>query len=178
MKKILFVLVLIMAVLVFNAQTTKTTSTKEKPLRTVVMVSDLKKTIPDNNAKDYVGYTIAPIKEIARELSEEYGRLNLFALSEREDLKDKWDVLISVAIPSEKKNELINKVITKFRTKLQPSELIKISRFVYLEPNHAVVQNINYFTQVENSDIEIRNGTINNVRIGHAIVISSYHNPN
>jgi hypothetical protein len=178
MKKVLFVLALIMAVLVFNAQTTKTTGTKEKPLSAAVMVSDLQKTNPDNIAKDYVGYTIAPIKEIAKELSEEYGRLNLFALSEREDLKDKWDVLISVSIPSEKKKELINKVRTKFRTKLQPSELIQISRFVFLEPNHAFVQNINYFTQVENSDIEIRNGTINNVRIAHAIVISSYHKPN
>jgi hypothetical protein len=178
MKKVLIVIVLFMAVLAVNAQATKTTDTKEKGIRTPVMVADLQKPITDNIAKDYVGYTIAPIKEIARELSEEYGRLNLFALSEREDLKDKWDVLISVSIPSEKKKELINKVITKFRTKLQPSELIQISRFVFLEPNHAFVQNINYFTQVENSDIEIRNGTINNIRIGHAIVISSYHNPN
>jgi hypothetical protein len=58
MKKVLFVLVLIMAVLVANAQTTKTTVTKEKPLRTVVLVADLQKAITDNIAKDYVGYTI------------------------------------------------------------------------------------------------------------------------
>jgi hypothetical protein len=167
-----------MVVLFVNSQSTKTIVTKEKPLRTAGRVADLKKTLPENIAKDYVGYTIAPIKEIAKELTEEYGRLNLFALYEREDLKDKWDVLISVSIPKEKKNELINKVITKFRTKLQPSDLVQISRFVFLEPNHTLVQNINFFTQTENSDIEIRNGTINNVRIGHAIVISSYHNPN
>jgi ABC-type arginine transport system ATPase subunit len=58
MKKVLFVLVLIMAVLVVNGQTTKTTVTKEKPLRTAVMVADLQKTITDSIAKDYVGYTI------------------------------------------------------------------------------------------------------------------------
>jgi hypothetical protein len=58
MKKVLFVLVLIMAVLVVNGQTTKTTVTKEKTLRTAVMVADLQKTITDSIAKDYAGYTI------------------------------------------------------------------------------------------------------------------------
>ena len=58
MKKVAFVLVLNLAVLVVSAQTTKTTVTKEKPLRAAVMVADLQKAITDNIAKDYVGYTI------------------------------------------------------------------------------------------------------------------------
>jgi hypothetical protein len=58
MKKVLIVLVLIMAVMVVNAQATKTTVAKEKPIRTAVMVADLQKTITDTIAKDYVGYTI------------------------------------------------------------------------------------------------------------------------
>ena len=58
MKKVLFVLVLIMAVLAVNAQATKTTATKEMPVRTTVLVADLQKTITDNIAKDYVGYTM------------------------------------------------------------------------------------------------------------------------
>jgi hypothetical protein len=62
MKKVLVVLVLLMAVLVVNAQTTTTPVAKEKPLRAVVLVADLQKPITDNIAKDYVGYTI---KEVA-----------------------------------------------------------------------------------------------------------------
>jgi hypothetical protein len=58
MKKVLLVLVLIMAVLAVNAQATTPTVTKEKPVRAAVMVADLQKTITDNIAKDYVGYTI------------------------------------------------------------------------------------------------------------------------
>ena len=58
MKKVLLGLVLIMAVLVVNAQATKTNVTQEKPIRTAVLVADLQKTITDNIAKDYVGYTI------------------------------------------------------------------------------------------------------------------------
>ena len=62
MKKVFIVIVLIMAVLVVNAQATKTTVTKEKSVRTAIMVADLQKPITDNIAKDYVGYTI---KEVA-----------------------------------------------------------------------------------------------------------------
>jgi hypothetical protein len=57
MKKVLLVLVLIVAVLAVNAQTV-TTVVKEKPVRTAVMVADLQKAITDNIAKDFVGYTI------------------------------------------------------------------------------------------------------------------------
>ena len=54
MKKVLIVLVLIMAVMVVNAQVINTTDST----RTVVKVADLQKAITDNIAKDYVGYTI------------------------------------------------------------------------------------------------------------------------
>ncbi len=58
MKKAALVLVLIMAVLAANAQAAKTPATKEKAVRTAVMVGDLQKAITDNIAKDYAGYTI------------------------------------------------------------------------------------------------------------------------
>ena len=46
MKKLLFVMVLVMGALVVNAQ------------KTPVKVADLQKSITDNIAKDYVGFTI------------------------------------------------------------------------------------------------------------------------
>jgi hypothetical protein len=58
MKKVLFVVVLLMSVLVINAQATKTTVTNAKSTKTSVKVADLQKSITDNVAKDYAGYTI------------------------------------------------------------------------------------------------------------------------
>jgi hypothetical protein len=58
MKKVLFVLVLMMSVLAVNAQTSKTSTTKAKTTHAVVQVADLQKPITDNIAKDYAGYTI------------------------------------------------------------------------------------------------------------------------
>ena len=59
MKKVLSVLVIMMSVLVVSAQTTKTSSTtKTKPVKTTIKVADLQKSITDNIAKDYPGFTI------------------------------------------------------------------------------------------------------------------------
>jgi hypothetical protein len=74
MKKALFVLVLMIATLVANAQATGTTDTKtkststvkststtvtnKKSTRTAVKVGELQKAITDNVAKDYAGFTI------------------------------------------------------------------------------------------------------------------------
>jgi hypothetical protein len=58
MKKVLFVFVLMMAVVVVNAQTAKTPETKSKSTHTTVQVADLQKTIKDNIAKDYAGFTV------------------------------------------------------------------------------------------------------------------------
>ena len=52
MKKLLFVLVLVMGALVVNAQ------------KTPVKVADLQKSITDNIAKDYVGFTIKEATQV------------------------------------------------------------------------------------------------------------------
>ena len=66
MKKVLFVLVLMMSVLVINAQATKTTENKEKSIHTAIKVSDLKKSITDNIAKDYAGFTIKEAESVTK----------------------------------------------------------------------------------------------------------------
>src|SRR5450759_4698414 len=64
MKRIFFVLVLMMSVVVISAQTTKTTATTTKSTHAVVKVDDLQKPITDNVAKDYAGFTIKDASSI------------------------------------------------------------------------------------------------------------------
>ena len=54
MKKLLFVMVLVMGALVVNAQ------------RTPVKVADLQKSITDNIAKDYTGFTIKEAESVTK----------------------------------------------------------------------------------------------------------------
>ena len=55
-----------MSALVINAQATKTTDTKEKSVHTAIKVSDLKKSITDNIAKDYAGFTIKEAESVTK----------------------------------------------------------------------------------------------------------------
>ena len=72
MKKVLFVLVLMMAVVAVNAQTTKTTVTNAKSTRTTIKVAELQKNITDNIAKDYAGFTIKEASSITSNSSVTY----------------------------------------------------------------------------------------------------------
>jgi hypothetical protein len=72
MKKVLFVLVLMMSVLVGNAQTHKTKETNSKSVKTTVKVADLQKPITDNIAKDYAGFTIKEAKSVTANNSVTY----------------------------------------------------------------------------------------------------------
>jgi len=65
MKKLLFVMVFLMGILVVNAQmdttkvlSSKTTVTTQQAVKTPVKPADLLKPITDNVAKDYAGYSI------------------------------------------------------------------------------------------------------------------------
>ncbi len=63
MKKVLLVLVLLMSVLIVNAQATQTSVTKTK---SDIKVADLPKAITDNIAKDYVGFTIKEATSVTK----------------------------------------------------------------------------------------------------------------
>jgi cell division septal protein FtsQ len=94
MKKLLVAFVLIMAVLVVNAQATTTPVVKEKPVRAVVMVGDLQKTITDNIAKDYVGYTIKEAFSLTTNSIVEYEVVIVKGTSTEKLLYDKNGVFI------------------------------------------------------------------------------------
>jgi hypothetical protein len=72
MKKVLFVLVLMMAVVAVNAQTTKTTVTNAKSTRTSIKVAELQKNITDNIANDYAGFTIKEASSVTSKASVTY----------------------------------------------------------------------------------------------------------
>lgn len=121
---------------------------------------------------------IEKIKEVEINLSKELGEFNLFGLLEREDIIDKWDILVSLTLTKDKnhnkqKNAIIKKLHEELIKNLPNSIFFKFSRIVFLEPNNPFVQNINMLASVQHSDMEIKDSTINNLRIKHAYIISS-----
>tara|TARA_R110001583_G_scaffold19334_5_gene75714 strand:+ start:10440 stop:10814 length:375 start_codon:yes stop_codon:yes gene_type:complete len=119
--------------------------------------------------RDYIDKII----EVERKIEARLGRFNLFALLERDDVKDKWDVLISMSISLTQKNEVIKIIHGEFVKELPKEAIFKISRFVYLEPSNPIVQNFNMMVSVQHSNVEIKDSMINNLMIKNAFVISS-----
>jgi len=119
--------------------------------------------------KDYINKIIS----IEKSLSIELGKFNLFALFEREDINDKWDILISIDIPLSKKNEVIERIHNEFLKELPNNFIINISRIVFLETINPIVQNLNSIANVEHGFIEIKDLIINNLKIKNALIISS-----
>lgn len=116
---------------------------------------------------------IAKITDVEKKMSKELGKFNLFALFERDDIEGKWDVLISMSISASRKNEIVKRVHAEFIKELPKDVIIDISRFVFLEPIHPIVQNLNMVAHVQHGNMEIRDSMFNNLFIRHAIIISS-----
>lgn len=107
MKKVLIVLVLIMAVLAVNAQIPVTTTTKVTPVRTSILVADLQKDIIDNISTDYVGYTI---KEAAKVVENDIVTYEVVVVNETATetlVYDKDGKFLKKLVPTPVKEEVI-----------------------------------------------------------------------
>jgi hypothetical protein len=72
MKKLLFVVLIMISGVAVNAQTDKSAEKHSKSTHTTINVSDLKKSITDNIAKNYAGYTIKEAKSVSDSTSLTY----------------------------------------------------------------------------------------------------------
>jgi uncharacterized membrane protein YkoI len=99
MKKVLFVLVFFMAVIAVNAQTSPSADSKEKPVRTMIQVADLQKTITDNVAKEFVGYTIKEATSVTENGNLTYEVVIVKDANTQTLVYDKNGVLVKNVVP-------------------------------------------------------------------------------
>lgn len=116
---------------------------------------------------------IDKILEVEKKVSNEIGEFNLFGLFEREDLKDRYDVVLSLDLKKMNKNDLFTIIHSEFRKILSNEQLVKFSRFVYLKPDDPFVLTLNMAMGVEHGSVEIKNSNFNNIPIKHAFLFSS-----
>tara|TARA_Y100000815_G_C13275647_1_gene474829 strand:+ start:597 stop:986 length:390 start_codon:yes stop_codon:yes gene_type:complete len=116
---------------------------------------------------------INKILDVEKIVSKKYGSFNLFALFERDDLKDRYDIVISLDLKERRKNEIFQAIHEELSKILDDNEMTKFSRFVYLSPTDPFVLNINMAANIEHSSMEINNTTFNSVKISHAFILTS-----
>jgi hypothetical protein len=119
--------------------------------------------------KEFLNKFIAMEKELA----EEKGKFALFGLFLREDVEDRWDLVISAQwLKSNNKQdyEIIAKSLKKFLSK---EEVIYLSRIVILDKGNPILEAVNRAFSIEHGQVECKDCNFFGLQIKHAYIITS-----
>lgn len=94
------------------------------------------------------------ILDVERDLALEKGALNLFAFFEREDVYDRWDVVVAASWAKHDEPTL-RYIADVLKRHLEPAEMVRLSRIVVLEADEDPVKLLTEAYQVEHGQIEL-----------------------
>lgn len=106
-------------------------------------------------------------------IAEEKGDFALFALFLREDVPDRWDLIVSAPWVGPDRQAALNYLVNEIKSFLGPQDLTALSRIVIVDPNDAEVQNLNRAISVEHGAAEVRDSNFFGLPIKHAYIITS-----
>ena len=109
---------------------------------------------------------------LEQEIARERGPLNLFALLEREDLADRWDLVVSAPWAREDEPTL-RYLASAVQRHLEPEEVTLLSRIVILEAGENPVRAINETYQIEHGRLELVEPSRFGLPIKHGYIITS-----
>ncbi len=119
--------------------------------------------------KDLVGRFI----DLERNISQEKGAFNLFALFLREDAQDKWDIVLAATWAEEDKKNALPYLANKLQKEFTPNELLQLSRIVIVEKGNPALPAINQAMKIEHGSVEVTDSDFFGLQIKHAYIITS-----
>jgi hypothetical protein len=112
------------------------------------------------------------VRKVEREIAEEKAQFNLFALLEREDLADRWDLVI--AAPWAKHDEAtLQYIVDMLKRHLSASDMTLLARIVILEASEDPVRSINDSYNVEHGRLELNDAARFGLPVKHGYIITS-----
>jgi hypothetical protein len=112
------------------------------------------------------------LRDIEQEIANEKGPLNLFALLEREDLSDRWDLVVSSSWAKEDEATL-RYLAQAIKRHLAPEEMTLLSRIVILEAAENPVKAITETYDVEHGRVELIEPSRFGLPANHGYIITS-----
>ncbi len=101
------------------------------------------------------------------------GDFILFALFLREDVPDRWDLMISAPWASADPKGALDYLVNKIKSDLGPADLTQLSRIVFIDPADVSVRDLNQAIHVEHGSVEVRDSNFFGLPIKHAVIITS-----
>lgn len=112
------------------------------------------------------------VRQVERDIADEKGQFNLFALLEREDLTDRWDLVI--AAPWARHDEItLRYVVEMLKRHLSASDMTLLARIVILEATEDPVRAINDNYNVEHGNLELNDPARFGLPVKHGYIITS-----
>ena len=112
------------------------------------------------------------VQQVEREIATDNRQFNLFALLEREDLANRWDLVI--AAPWAKHDEqTLRYIVDALKRHLDPVEMVFLARIVILDATENPVRAINESYNVEHGQIELNDPARFGLPVKHGYIITS-----
>jgi len=115
----------------------------------------------------------AKFAKLESEVAAARGDFTLFALFLREDVPDRWDLVISAPWASVDQKGALDYLVNRIKSRLGPADLTQLSRIVFIDPTDAAVRDLNQAIQVEHGSVEVRESNFFGLRIKQAFIITS-----
>jgi hypothetical protein len=115
--------------------------------------------------------------QLETQISNEKGDFALFALFMREEVPDRWDLMISARWLGHDNVTAVNYLVEQIKSKLGDGALINLARIVVIDPDDAHVQELNREIHVEHGNVEVRDSTFSGLAIKQAHIITSNRPP-
>jgi hypothetical protein len=116
-------------------------------------------------------------RDLESRIAEEKGRFALFALFMREDVPDRWDLIVSAPWVGSDKRGAVDYFVNQIKTQLGEQDLTSLARIVVVDPQDTAVQALNRAVQIEHGGVEIRDSNFFGLPVKHAFIITSKRPP-
>ncbi len=120
-----------------------------------------------------VANLIEKFARLEAEIAQDRGDFTFFALFMREDVPDRWDLIVSAPWVGEDKRGAVDYLIGQIKSKLGEEHLTCLSRIVPADPEDVAVQDLNRAIQVEHGNVEVNDSTFFGLAIKRAHIITS-----
>jgi hypothetical protein len=114
----------------------------------------------------------AKIRKLEQDIAADKGPLNLLALLEREDLSDRWDLVVSGSWANQDEATL-RYLADAIKRHLSPSEMILLARVIVLDAAEDPVRAITQSYEVEHGAVELNDPENFDLPAKHGYIITS-----
>jgi hypothetical protein len=110
--------------------------------------------------------------ELERTVAAERGDFALFALLAREDLPDRWDLVVAAPWIDDRRG-FVEYLVNAIKESMGAERLVELSRIVVMNPDDKLVRVVNSAFSVEHGAWEVRDTDVFGLDIRHAFIITS-----